>query len=119
MINMTFQTTYLDRILAKQRSQLEQERQTLLEKTIDWLDNYGSQYGIKQAYIFGSLTRKNQFAKESDIDIAVEISNTDNFFSLIGFISEATGRDVDLILLNNCHFANRIRERGIKWTPKN
>ena len=29
MINMTFQTTYLDQILAKQRSQLEQERETL------------------------------------------------------------------------------------------
>jgi hypothetical protein len=116
---MTFQTTYLDRILAKQRFQLEEERQNLLEKTIDWLDHYGSQYGIKQAYIFGSLTRKNQFSKESDIDVAVEITNTDNFFSLIGFISEATGRDVDLILLTNCHFANRIRERGIQWTPKN
>lgn len=58
---MRFQTTYLDQVLANKRSQLEQERQNLLEKTIDWLDNYGSQYGIKQAYIFGSLTRKNQF----------------------------------------------------------
>ena len=113
-----FQTTYLDRILAKQRSQLEQERQSLLDKTIDWLDNYGSQYGIKQAYIFGSITRKNQFTKGSDIDIAIEITNTDYLFSIIGFISEATGKEVDVILLNDCHFANRIRERGIKWMPK-
>jgi len=116
---MTFQTTYLDQILAKQRSQLEQERQNLLEKTIDWLNKYGSRYGIKQAYIFGSLTRQNQFTKNSDIDIAVEITNTDHLFSLISLISEATAREVDLILLNNCHFANRIRERGIKWTPNN
>ena len=113
-----FKTTYLDQILATQRSQLEQERQKLLEKTIDWLDNYGVQYGIKQAYIFGSLTRENQFSQKSDIDLAVEITNTDNFFSVIGLISEVTGREVDLIPINNCHFANRIRERGIKWTPK-
>ena len=116
---MTFQTTYLDQILAKQRSQLEQERQKLLKKTIPWLDSYGSRYGIKQAYIFGSITRENQFNKDSDIDIAVEITNADNLFPLIGFISEATEREVDLIQLNNCHFANRIRERGIKWTPNN
>jgi len=116
---MTFNTTYLDEILAKKRSRLEQERQKLLKKTIDWLDNYGSRYGIKQAYIFGSLTRENQFTKDSDIDIAVEITNADYLFSLIGFISEATERKVDLIQLNNCHFANRIREKGMKWTPKN
>lgn len=116
---MTFKTTYLDQVLANQRSQLERERQNLLEKTIDWLDRYGSQYGIKEAYIFGSVIRKNQFTQESDIDIAVEIANAENFFSLIGLISEVTGRDVDLISLHNCHFANRIRERGIKWTPKN
>lgn len=113
-----FKTTYLDKILATQHSQLEQERQNLLKTTINWLDDYGAQYGIKQAYIFGSVTRKNQFSQESDIDLAIEIANTDNFFSVIGLISEATGRDVDLIPLNNCHFANRIRERGIKWTPK-
>jgi len=116
---MTFQTTYLNQILANQYSKLEQERQSLLQKTIDWLNNYGSKYGIKQAYIFGSLTRKNQFSPESDIDLAVEVAKADNFFSLIGFISEATGRDVDLIPLNYCHFADRIRERGIKWTPNN
>jgi len=113
-----FKTTYLDKILATQHSQLEQERQNLLKTTINWLDDYGAQYGIKQAYIFGSVTRKNQFSQESDIDLAIEIANTGNFFSVIGLISEATGRDVDLIPLNNCHFANRIRERGIKWTPK-
>ena len=116
---MTFKTNYLDETLAKKRSELEQERQNLLKKTMDWLDNYGSCYGIKQAYIFGSLTRKNQFTNNSDIDIAVEITNADNLFPLIGFISEATEREVDLIQLNNCHFANRIRERGIKWTPNN
>jgi len=115
---MSFQTRYLDQVIANQRSQLEKERQNLLNKTIDWLDKYASQYGIEQAYIFGSLTCQNQFTHESDIDMAIEITNEDNFFSVMGSISEATGREVDIIPLNNCHFAHRIRERGIKWTRK-
>ena len=115
---MTFKTTYLDQILEKKRSQLEQERQSLLKKTIHWLDQYGSKYGIKKAYIFGSITRSHRFSDQSDIDIAVEMTNTDDFFSLSGWLSEVTGREVDIIPIQQCHFANRIRERGIQWTPK-
>lgn len=114
----TFSTAYLDQTLAKQRSQLEAERQHLLSKVMDWLDQFGPQYGIKEAYVFGSLTCSNQFTHRSDIDIAVETINWEDFFSIIGWLSEATGREVDLIPLEKCHFANRVRERGIKWTQK-
>ncbi len=112
----SFSTVKLDRILVDQNLQIEKERQCLLSKTLNWLDKYGSQYGIQKAYIFGSLTQPQKFNQQSDIDIAIEQVNPDDLFSVISFISEATGRDVDVIEINKCHFANQIRQAGILWT---
>jgi len=111
-----FSTSRLDQILGDRDLQVEKERQQLLNKTLNWLDKFGPQYGIQKAYIFGSLTRPQRFHQNSDIDIAVEQINPDDFFSVISFISEATEREVDVIELNKCHFANRIRQSGILWT---
>ncbi|MBO0348196.1 nucleotidyltransferase domain-containing protein [Phormidium pseudopriestleyi FRX01] len=115
---MSFNTSYLDKALKEKRFRLEQERQILLRKTIQWLDEFGSKYGIKKAYIFGSVTQPYKFHSQSDIDIAVEEINSEDFFSVIGFISEALARDVDVIQMNQCHFAHRIREKGIVWIAK-
>jgi hypothetical protein len=111
-----FSTSRLDQILGDRSLQNERERQDLLRKVMKWLDEYGLQHGIQTAYIFGSLTRPQRFHQNSDIDIAVEQINPDDFFSVISFISEATEREVDVIELNKCHFANRIRQSGILWT---
>ena len=111
-----FSTSRLDQILGDRRLQNEQERQILLKKTLNWLDKFGPEYGIQKAYIFGSLTQPQRFNTQSDIDIAVEQINLDDFFSVISLISEATEREVDVIELNKCHFANRIRQSGILWT---
>ncbi|MGL4502622.1 MAG: nucleotidyltransferase family protein, partial [Planktothrix sp.] len=108
----------LDKALTEKRLRLEQERQTLLNQTLQWLDEFGANYGIKKAYIFGSVTRPYKFHDQSDIDIAVEQINAKDFCSVIGFISEALAREVDVVPLNQCHFANRIREQGIVWIAK-
>ena len=111
-----FSTSRLDQILGDRHLQNEQERQQVLKKTLNWLDKFGPEYGIQKAYIFGSLTQPQRFNPQSDIDIAVEQINPDDFFSVISLISEATEREVDVIELNKCHFANRIRQSGILWT---
>jgi len=110
-----FNTALLDRIFIQQTIQNEQERLMLLEKIKQWLDQFDDRYGIKTAYIFGSITQPQKFTQESDIDIAVEQINTNDLFTVIGFISEALGRDVDVIEINKCHFANQIRQSGILW----
>lgn len=115
---MSFNTSYLDKALKEKRLRLEQQRQTLLKKTLYWLDEFGLKYGIKKAYIFGSVTQPYKFHSQSDIDIAVEEINAKDFFSVIGFISEALVRDVDVVQMNQCHFAHRIREQGIVWIAK-
>jgi uncharacterized protein len=112
----SFSTVKLDRVLADRNLQIEKQRQFLLNKTLNWLDKFGSKYGIQKAYIFGSLTQPQKFNQQSDIDIAVEQVNPDDFFSVISFISEATGKEVDVIEINKCHFAKHIRQTGILWT---
>ncbi|MDB9389606.1 nucleotidyltransferase family protein [Microcystis aeruginosa] len=114
-----FPTPELDKILRERDIQREQERQTLLTKTQQWLDENAVEYGINRAYIFGSVTRSYKFHPGSDVDIAVENINPELHFDAISILSSYLGREVDIILLKNCHFAHRIREQGILWTSKN
>ena len=114
-----FSTSKLDQILGDRSLQNEKERQDLLQKVVEWLNKHGLQYGIQTAYIFGSLTQPQRFHQNSDIDIAVEQINADDFCAVIGFISEAMGRDVDVVELHKCHFGDRIRQTGIRWTATN
>jgi len=114
-----FPTPELDKILRERDIQREQERQTLLTKTQQWLDENAVEYGINRAYIFGSVTRSYKFHPGSDVDIAVENINPELHFDAISILSSYLGREVDIILQKNCHFAHRIREQGILWTSKN
>ncbi len=110
-----FSSEKLDKIISDRRLKLEKERQLILKKTQEWLDNYGSEYGIKKAYIFGSVTYPNKFHQNSDVDVAVEEINAEKHFLAISFLSTYLEREVDIIKLNQCHFADRIREKGILW----
>lgn len=109
-------TSTLDQIILERSLQLEQERQILLEKTQQWLEEFASVYGINKVYIFGSVTRPKKFNQNSDIDLAVEEINAQDYFLVISLLSAYLGREVDLIKLENCHFAERIRQTGILWT---
>lgn len=104
-LSTPFTTSKLDQVLYDRSLQNEKDRQDLLQKVLKWLDKYGLQYGIQTAYIFGSLTQPQRFHQNSDIGIAVEHINPDDFFAVIGFISEAMGRDVDVIEVNKCTLA--------------
>lgn len=118
-LESAFQTSKLDQVLSDHALYNEQERQKLLLKTLNWLDKFGSQYGIQKAYVFGSVAEPRRFSPRSDIDIAVEQINPEHFFMIISLLSEALERDVDIIEINKCHFANQIRQTGIVWTVIN
>ncbi len=110
-----FSSQKLDKIISDRRLKLEEERKLILKKTQEWLDNNASEYGIKKAYIFGSVTYPNKFNENSDVDLAVEEINAEKHFLAISFLSTYLEREVDIIKLNHCHFADRIREKGILW----
>jgi predicted nucleotidyltransferase len=114
-----FPTPELDRILQERNLQQERERLSLLEKTREWLDLHATEYEIDRAYLFGSITRSGKFHPRSDVDIAVESISSEHHFIAISKLTEYLERDVDIILLKNCHFAHRIREEGLLWTREN
>ncbi len=68
-------------------------------------------------YLFGSLTLPGVFNDRSDIDLAFEIQPRGlNEWQLTGELMEELGRRVDLVFLDRCRFADKIRREGEKWT---
>lgn len=116
---MDFPTSLLDRLQAQKRQQREQERLTIQAKALKWLTDQAQSYGIHQAYLVGSVTRLHQFTPRSDVDLAVEQINPDLYFLAMAQLSEYLERDVDIIVLGQCHFQERLRQEGIPWTGAN
>lgn len=115
---MAFKTCLLDEALARRRAIMERTRRAVLAELVRLLGEWGPRYGIRHAYIFGSITRPGHFTEDSDVDIAVERMVPEDYFLAMSAFASALGREVDLIELDRCHFAHRIRERGIKWTKE-
>ncbi|MGD1899953.1 MAG: nucleotidyltransferase family protein [Phormidesmis sp.] len=115
---MAFSTHLLDARLAREKAQNEQIRQQLLQQTLDWLSDNAQRYDIKSGYVFGSVTIPNRFTQRSDIDLAVETHKTGNICGLMGELSIYVMRDVDMVPLDQCHFAEKICRVGIAWTAK-
>ena len=67
--------------------------------------------------VFGSLIQPNRFHNQSDIDIALESEPLGlTRYSLTSELMERLGRPVDVLLLRECRFADKIRREGEIWT---
>lgn len=108
-------TPLLDEKLAQQRRQAELERQQVLAHALHWLSSHGERYGLLNGYLFGSVTKQGGFSPGSDVDVAVESLQQGDPFGLMSYLSLHLNRDVDLVPLDQCHFAAKIRETGIPW----
>lgn len=115
---MAFSTHLLDARLAREKVHNEQVRQKLLQQTLDWLSANAKYYGVEKGYIFGSVTEPNRFTLRSDIDLAVETHKTGDICGLMGGLSGCVLRDVDMVPLDQCHFAEKICRVGVAWTAK-
>ena len=115
-ILMAFPTPLLDARLAREKEHNEAERQRLLALTLEWLRTHGATYEITHGYVFGSVTEPGRFTKASDIDVAVDTWKTGDICGLMGYLSLHLNRDVDVVPLDQCHFADKIRRLGISWS---
>ncbi|MBW4657341.1 MAG: nucleotidyltransferase domain-containing protein [Drouetiella hepatica Uher 2000/2452] len=113
---MPFNTQLLDEALAERQENHEQERRKVLQQVLEWLQRSGDQYEIHRAYLFGSVTQPMRFHEGSDVDLAVETVDSVKQIEAIADLSMVLLRDVDIVNLRHCHFADRIRERGLLWT---
>lgn len=113
---MAFPTPLLDARLVREKKQNEADRVRLLQLALEWLHLHAGTYGINHGYVFGSVTQPGRFTPASDIDIAVDTWTTGDICGLMGYLSLHLNRDVDLVPLDQCHFADKIRRLGTPWS---
>lgn len=68
--------------------------------------------------VFGSLTHAGRFTAESDVDLALASEPTSmSVYQLIAQLSERLGRRVDVMLLAESRFRDKILSEGETWMP--
>ena len=69
-----------------------------------------------RVFVFGSLLKKGRFSHESDIDLALESEPKGmTIYQLISLLGERMGRTVDVLLLGECRFKEKILREGELW----
>ena len=68
--------------------------------------------------VFGSLTHPGRFTDASDVDLALAAEPIgSSVYQLIAQLSERLGRRVDVMLLSESRFRDKILREGETWTP--
>lgn len=114
MAESGFRTDVLDRAVREERRRRELARTAKLELLFTALPD--APVAVQDAIVFGSLARPNAFTARSDIDIAVHRLPARDYMRLKTYLEDALVRDVDLVELESCRFADAIRRKGIRWT---
>jgi len=90
----------------------------LLDEVDKALNTLNLTYEWEEVYLFGSITRPNQFFEKSDIDIGIEGLHKFSHYRFVAEISRLMDRSVDVVRLEDCSFADVIRTRGKPWKKK-
>jgi predicted nucleotidyltransferase len=101
----------------KELEAYEALRLSVLGKLKDALTDLGRNYQWDAVYVFGSVIKPGKFQPRSDVDVAVKGLDKFRLYSFIGDISAIMERDVDVIVLEECHFSESIIKKGAKWNP--
>ncbi len=115
----TFNTDVLDQCLRRNRAENETNRKRTVRQIMSALPKLAEKYGLREAYVFGSLTKPNGFRRNSDVDLAVEGLRNEDYFALRAELVRAVGREIDILQLERHPWRERILESGIKWKTKN
>lgn len=113
-----FSTHLLDEALARKRREREDLRPMILTQALLALDELSQEIPFSEAYLFGSVAKPHRFREDSDVDVAILGLPDEHFFRAMAFLSARLGRDVDLIELEACPFAERVKKEGIRWTKR-
>ena len=93
-------------------------RISVLQKVSNALKALEKKYHWDEAYLFGSVSQKEKFGRNSDVDIAISGLNRLEHYAFTGEISELLEKPADVVLLEECPFAESIKDRGLKWSRK-
>ena len=108
-----FDTDVLDRTLETRRRQRNRERVALIDRVASALRVCREKYGVREAFIIGSLLFSHRWGHESDIDVAIGGASA-RVLDVMKVVEDAVDRDVDVIDLDLHRSADRFREKGMK-----
>ena len=107
-----------ERNLARKEEESEKLRHSVLVRLDEALKALSEKYCWTEIFIFGSVTREGAFHDDSDVDIGIEGLNPLDHYAFVADISSLLERDVDVVLLEECGFAEKIKKKGQKWPTK-
>jgi predicted nucleotidyltransferase len=106
--------TLLAQMAADEKARREQLRQDTRDLLLQALRDLAP---AKEVIVFGSLTTNGRFTENSDVDIALEAEPAHmSSYQLSSVLGERLGRRVDVVLLPECRFRDKIRGQGEIWT---
>ncbi len=104
-------------VMERQASE-EKLRISVLQEVNLALKIIEKKYHWDEAYLFGSVAQKEKFRPNSDIDLAVSGLNKFDHYAFLAELSDLLEKSVDVVLLEECPFAESIKEKGLKWNRK-
>ncbi len=107
-----------DTLLQRRDAQRADERLRLWEETREKLRRaLGELLPGERVIVFGSIVQRGRFNAASDIDLALFHEPCDrSIFSLQAALEERMQRPVDLVVLPEIRFAEKIIQEGDEWT---
>jgi uncharacterized protein len=118
MDQQKFHISVWERNLARKNEEREKLRQAVLSGLNEALNVLSEKYSWDEIFIFGSVTREGAFHENSDVDIGIEGLDPLQHHEFVGELSMLVERGVDVVLLEECGFGDRIKEKGLKWLMK-
>jgi predicted nucleotidyltransferase len=71
----------------------------------------------QRVIVFGSLLQPGRFSETSDVDLALDAEPSGlSIYQLTSLLAERLGRSVDVLLLSESRFQDRILQEGEAWT---
>lgn len=108
-----FDTDVLDRALEIRRRQRNRERVALIDRVASALRVCREKYGVREAFIVGSLLFSHRWDHNSDVDVAIGGASM-HVLGVMKVVEDAVERDVDVIDLDFHMSADYLRQQGMK-----
>lgn len=111
---MDFSIQLIEKLEKEKHQKKELVRQTYLQKCRTEIKAYFLSLPVEEVYLTGSVLVAGKFNSCSDIDVAVKGLPDGMYFKSIFELEQLINRKIEIIELENCPFAEKIRKTGLK-----
>ena len=96
----------------KEKEKRENDRKVVLQQVTELLRKE-FEVSATEVYLIGSVLQPFSFSQQSDIDIVLKNYSGDRF-EIWTKLEKETGRKVEIILFETCHFQDFVIKNGFK-----